>query len=109
MREKVFVKSYSLENSPRESIFREDLFLYNCLQERNEAIAAQQELQAQRAAAAEAAANGRHGHPGGAGGIMPPPRDPDKRDKRNSRKEDAGLPDIPPSRPPLPHRQSSLL
>ena len=25
--------SYSLENSIRESIFREDLFLYNCLQE----------------------------------------------------------------------------
>ena len=25
-------KSYSLENSLRESIFREDLFLYNCLQ-----------------------------------------------------------------------------
>ena len=31
-REKVFGKSYSLENSLRESIFREDLFLYNCLQ-----------------------------------------------------------------------------
>ena len=29
MREKVFGKSYSLENSIRESIFREDLFLYN--------------------------------------------------------------------------------
>ena len=26
----VFGKSYSLENSIRESIFREDLFLYNC-------------------------------------------------------------------------------
>ena len=34
MREKVFGKSYSLENSLRESIFREDLFLYNCLQHR---------------------------------------------------------------------------
>ena len=32
MREKVFGKSHSLENSLRESIFREDLFLYNCLQ-----------------------------------------------------------------------------
>ena len=29
VREKVFGKSYSLENSLRESIFREDLFLYN--------------------------------------------------------------------------------
>ena len=28
----VFGKSYSLVNSLRESIFREDLFLYNCLQ-----------------------------------------------------------------------------
>ena len=26
------MKSYSLENSLRESIFREDLILYNCLQ-----------------------------------------------------------------------------
>ena len=32
VREKVFWKSYSLENRLRESIFREDLFLYNCLQ-----------------------------------------------------------------------------
>ena len=32
VREKVFGKSYSLENSLPESIFREDLFLYNCLQ-----------------------------------------------------------------------------
>ena len=32
-REKVFGKSNSLENSLRESIFREDLFLYNCLQD----------------------------------------------------------------------------
>ena len=32
MREKVFGKSYSLENSLRESIFREDLSLHNCLQ-----------------------------------------------------------------------------
>ena len=31
-REKVFWKTYSLENSLRESIFREDLFLYNHLQ-----------------------------------------------------------------------------
>ena len=28
----VFGKSYSLENCLRELIFREDLFLYNCLQ-----------------------------------------------------------------------------
>ena len=28
----VFGKSYSLKNSIRESIFREDLFLYNCPQ-----------------------------------------------------------------------------
>ena len=27
------MKSYSLENSLRESIFREDLFLYNCLED----------------------------------------------------------------------------
>ena len=32
MREKVFGKSYSLDNSLRESIFREDLSIYNCLQ-----------------------------------------------------------------------------
>ena len=32
VREKVFGKSYSLENSLRESIFPEDLFLYNWLQ-----------------------------------------------------------------------------
>ena len=31
--ENVFRKSYSLENSLRESIFREDLFLYNCPQD----------------------------------------------------------------------------
>ena len=28
------MKSYSLDNSLRESIFREDLFLYNCLLQR---------------------------------------------------------------------------
>ena len=32
VREKVFGKSYSLENSLQESIFREDIFLYNCPQ-----------------------------------------------------------------------------
>ena len=32
LREKVFGKSYSVGNSLRESIFREDLILYNCLQ-----------------------------------------------------------------------------
>ena len=32
VREKVFGKSYSLENSLRELIFREDILLYNCLQ-----------------------------------------------------------------------------
>ena len=32
VRGKVFGKSYSLENSLQESVFREDLFLYNCLQ-----------------------------------------------------------------------------
>ena len=31
------MKSYSLENSLRESIFREDLFIYNCLQAAGEA------------------------------------------------------------------------
>ena len=31
-RKKFFGKFYSLENSSLESIFREDLFLYNCLQ-----------------------------------------------------------------------------
>ena len=31
-RDKVFWKSYSLDNSFRESIFWENLFLYNCLQ-----------------------------------------------------------------------------
>ena len=84
----------SILHAPGENTLRKN---FQAIQERNEAIAAQQELQAQRAAAAEAAANGRHG-------IMPPPRDPDKRDKRGSRKEDANLPDVPPSRPPLPHR-----
>ena len=33
VREKIFGKSYSLDNSLWESIFREDLFLYNWLQE----------------------------------------------------------------------------
>ena len=33
MREKAFRKSYSLENSIRESIFRDDLFSYNCLKD----------------------------------------------------------------------------
>ena len=84
----------SILHAPGENTLRKN---FQAIQERNEAIAAQQELQAQRAAAAEAAANGRHG-------IMPPPRDPDKREKRASRKEDANLPDVPPSRPPLPHR-----
>ena len=83
----------SILHAPGENTLRKN---FQAIQERNEAIAAQQELQAQRAAAAEAAANGRHG-------IMPPPRDPDKRDKRG-RKEDANLPEVPPSRPPLPHR-----
>ena len=32
VREKVFGKSYSLENGLRELSFQEDLFLYNCLQ-----------------------------------------------------------------------------
>ena len=34
------MKSYSLENCLRESIFREDLILYNCLQRTNPTIAA---------------------------------------------------------------------
>ena len=32
LREKIFGKSYPLENNTQESIFREDLFLYNCPQ-----------------------------------------------------------------------------
>ena len=87
----------SILHAPGENTLRKN---FQAIQERNEAIAAQQELQAQRAAAAEAAANGRH-HPAA---ILPPPRDPDKRDKRGSRNQDHSLPDVPPSRPPLPHR-----
>ena len=44
------MKSYSLENSLRESIFREDLFLYNCLQVKqlndfNRKVAMEKELE----------------------------------------------------------------
>ena len=38
VRENVFWKNYFLENSHRESIFREDLFLYNCLQDSAESV-----------------------------------------------------------------------
>ncbi len=88
----------SILHAPGENTLRKN---FQAIQERNDAIAAQHQMQAERAAAAAAAAaaaNGRH-----AGGIMPPPRDQEKKDRRASRREDA-LPDVPPVRPPLPHR-----
>jgi hypothetical protein len=80
--------------APGENTLRKN---FQAIQERNEAIAAQQQMQAERAAAAAAAANGR-GHPG----VVPPPRDQEKKERRASRKDD--LPELPPSRPPLPER-----